>query len=182
MCSSNDKAVLNAIFNPELPSFQQEDALVTEENETPETPEEVEAAKLEVSGVTEAENNNLDKAIELFNDAINLAPSRASGYNNRAQVFQLRGDTQSALNDLNRAIELSKGKGKAASNAYCQRAMIHRLEGRDEEALSDFKLAAVNGSEFAKSQVVKLNPYAALCNQMLGDMMAKLQRGEPIGD
>lgn len=42
----------------------------------------------------------------------------------------------------------------------------------------DFEAAAKLGSEFAKAQLVQMNPYAALCNRMLRDVMGKLERGE----
>lgn len=48
----------------------------------------------------------------------------------------------------------------------------------DEEALSDFEAAASMGSEFAKEQVIAMNPYAALCNQMMSDMVKKIKAGE----
>jgi hypothetical protein len=35
------------------------------------------------------------------------------------------------LNDLNKAIELSEGKSKVACQAYTQRGLVERLEGRD---------------------------------------------------
>lgn len=53
------------------------------------------------------------------------------------------------------------------------------LTGMDEAALEDFKKAAKLGGQFAKEMVVALNPYAALCNQMLADMLKKVQSGEP---
>ena len=40
-------------------------------------------------------------------------------------------------------------------------------EGQDDEALEDFRDAAALGSAFAKSMLVELNPYAAMCNAML---------------
>ena len=52
------------------------------------------------------------------------------------------------------------------------------LPGDDERALEDFKMAAKLGSEFAKHQVMLMNPYAALCNQMLGEVMSRIKRGE----
>ncbi|PVD36967.1 hypothetical protein C0Q70_03960 [Pomacea canaliculata] len=54
-----------------------------------------------------------------------------------------------ALDDLNMAIVLSKGKGKAACQAFTQRGIIRRLEGDNEAALEDFKAAAHLGSELA---------------------------------
>ena len=50
--------------------------------------------------------------------------------------------------------------------------------GNDEEAIEDFKRAAALGSEFAKQQVVQLNPYAAMCNAMLSEMFQKIKSGE----
>lgn len=43
-------------------------------------------------------------------------------------------------------------------------------------ARDDFARAADLGSKFAKSQLVELNPYAALCNQMLRKVMSDLKQ------
>lgn len=51
------------------------------------------AKSLEVEGVKAAESGDLDTAIGLFTRAINIAPKWASGYNNRAQAYRLKGDT-----------------------------------------------------------------------------------------
>ena len=88
------------------------------------------------------------------------------------------GDISSALEDLNKAIELSRGKGAPAAQAYTQRGLIQRLNGAEEKALEDFTKAAELGSAFAKTMVVQMNPYAAMCNKMLADAINKL-KGEP---
>ncbi|XP_069805086.1 tetratricopeptide repeat protein 36 [Dendropsophus ebraccatus] len=80
-----------------------------------------------------------------------------------------------ALQDLNHAVELSKGMGIAGRQALVQRGLIFRLKGNDEAAREDFHKAAKLGSEFARQQLAQLNPYAALCNSMLKDMVKKLQ-------
>ncbi|KAF6024789.1 TTC36 [Bugula neritina] len=74
---------------------------------------------------------------------------------------------------------MSGGCGAAACQAFTQRAMIKRLQGDDEGCRADFKLAADLGSPFAKKQLVELNPYAALCNSMLAQMMKKTCQGKP---
>ena len=51
-----------------------------------------EAKRLEIEGVNAANGSDLGKAIEYFNRAIEIAPNRASGYNNRAQALRLKGD------------------------------------------------------------------------------------------
>ncbi|XP_078615910.1 tetratricopeptide repeat protein 36-like [Branchiostoma floridae x Branchiostoma japonicum] len=180
MATANDKRVLNSIFNPNLPFGDVvEDEEDSREGEGIEDNEAIkEAKRLELLAVQSAENGDIDQALDLFNQAVAVAPDWASGYNNRAQALRLRGDVLGALDDLNKAINLSQGKGKAACQAFTQRGLINRLEGRDEEALEDFKKAACLGSEFAKTQVVAMNPYAALCNQMLREVIGKLKRGE----
>jgi hypothetical protein len=40
-------------------------------------------------------------------------------------------------------------------------------DGDEEAALEDFKAAAGLGSGYAKSMLVEMNPYAAMCNAML---------------
>merc|ERR1712045_588896 len=88
---------------------------------------------------------------EVLNSILN--PERPSSYNNRAQALRMVGRPDSALKDLDTAIQLSKGKGKAGSNALCQRGVLLRKEGRDDDAMEDFKTAAKNGSGFAKAMV-----------------------------
>ena len=60
----------------------------------PETPELVEAKRLEVEGVRAAEARDLHAALDLFNAAVRTAPEHASAYNNRAQALRLMNDTK----------------------------------------------------------------------------------------
>jgi len=178
----HDNAVLTRIFNPNLPygDTYEEERLKNEDAVEVETDEIKEAKQLELEGVQQAEEGNVERALELFNQAIELAPTHASAYNNRAQALRLRGDTQGALQDLNKAIETSRGRGKAACQAYTQRGLIKRLEEDEEGAKEDFNNAANLGGQFAKQLLVAMNPYAALCNQMLSDVMSRMRQGEPI--
>lgn len=57
---------------------------------------------------------------------VSLAPLRPSSYNNRAQALRLAGRPDEALTDLNKAIELSGGEGRAGSAALCQRGVLYR--------------------------------------------------------
>lgn len=129
-----------------------------------------------------------------------MKPDRASSYNNRAQAYRLAGkvsgifrlllphfrqthwftnvllshSSTEAKADLDRAIDLTRGQGNVGSNALCQRALINYLNGQNEEALEDLKSAAEQGHPLASKLLVQLNPYAALCNQMLSQMIAQL--------
>ncbi|KAK3104779.1 hypothetical protein FSP39_009949 [Pinctada imbricata] len=212
--SSHDKAILNRIFNPNLPYGDVVEEEKPQEDEEIQTPAILEAKQLELQGVQAAESGDIQQALDIFSQAIQVLPSRASGYNNRAQALRLKGDVQGALEDLNKAIELSQGRGNAACQAYTQRGLIYKLEGMlymylaytqrglihklegklylaytqrgliyklegdEDKALEDFKCAANLGGQFAKQQVVAMNPYAALCNQMLCEMVKKVKSGE----
>ena len=84
---------------------------------------------------------------------------------------------EAAKQDLETAISLSNGQGKAAAQAYTQRALLKKVDGDNEGAYDDFKRAACLGNAFAKTQAIQMNPYAALCNQMLSQAVDKLKRG-----
>ena len=178
--ANTDEQILEVIFDPEasgvIPELElQEQVDEREQGDVGDVPR---AKELEVEAVKAAESGRLADALELLNRAVEVAPRYASPYNNRAQVYQLQKQVDLAMADLDRAIELSDGRGKAGEQAFVQRGMIWRLKGADEKALEDFKKAAKLGSKFAQTQAVKLNPYAALCNQMLAEVMGKVRRGE----
>jgi Flp pilus assembly protein TadD len=44
------------------------------------SPEEELAKNLEIQGINAANSSDFDKALELFNQAISIAPKRASGF------------------------------------------------------------------------------------------------------
>uniref|UniRef100_A0A1B0DI01 Tetratricopeptide repeat protein 36 n=2 Tax=Phlebotomus papatasi TaxID=29031 RepID=A0A1B0DI01_PHLPP len=72
------------------------------------------------------------------------------------------------------ALQLSGGTGRTGCRALCQRGLLRRKMGDDDAARDDFKTATNLGSKFARAQLIEMNPYAALCNQMLKDAFQKL--------
>jgi len=110
----------------------------------------------------------------LFNELIETSPLRASLYNNRAQLFQMLNKPDDAMSDLNQAIQHCVLSRKVASQAYAQRAVLYRVQGDNDAARLDFEKAASFGNAWAKRMAVQLNPYAALCNQMLAQAMKEL--------
>ncbi|KAK6618255.1 hypothetical protein RUM44_002706 [Polyplax serrata] len=180
MSTARDKAILNSILNPFLPvDFEREEESVVRNDDPGDLTEEVLKAKqLEKEAISMADKGRVKDAVATFGNAIHLAPHLPSLYNNRAQAHRLLGDTHSALDDLNMAITLSKGEGRSACQAFCQRGLIRRKNGEEEKAQDDFKMAARLGSPFAKMVLVQSNPYAALCNDMLSQVLQKLAKGE----
>ena len=93
---SNDDRVLDVIFNPTLPDLasnldvSEQDQLAEDEQIDAEILNQVK--EMEIEGVKAAESGNLDRSLQVFNNAINLAPSYAASYNNRAQLHRIRGN------------------------------------------------------------------------------------------
>lgn len=179
MTSQNDAVVLNAVFNPHSP-FELHPACqeVSKDTDTINSPP-PEVKQLEIDAVNAAQGGDFTASMELFDKVIAMAPKYASVYNNRAQLFRLQGDNERAMEDLNNAIKLSEGKGLPASQAYVQRGLLHQLNGNCEDHANDFRAAAGLGNNFAKNQLVSMNPYAALCNQMLGEVFSRVRNGQP---
>ncbi|KAE9555788.1 hypothetical protein FO519_001002 [Halicephalobus sp. NKZ332] len=180
MTTANDRAVLNMILNPLLPNepFDENGNSGPLPDPFENLPNISECRELEKQGVQAAEKKDAALSIQFFTKAIEICPENPSPYNNRAQAYRLENKIDEALLDLNKSIELSKGQGKAACQAFSQRAMIHLLKENKEESKNDFQKAADLGSSFAKMQLVAMNPYAAMCNKMLSEVMDKLRKGE----
>lgn len=120
-----------------------------------------------------AETKNLDESFRLFDEALKQAPESPSILNDRAQALRLANRDEEALKDLHLAVELSRGEGRAGTQALCQRGALYRWMEQDDEARKDFARAAKAGSSFAKAQLIALNPYAAMCNAMLREITSK---------
>ncbi|XP_075162225.1 tetratricopeptide repeat protein 36 homolog [Haematobia irritans] len=183
--SPHDQQVLESIFNPlELTSSLAPEHINADSTEVLvdaddyEYPREiVEKSKaLEIEAVKRIEENHLDPmALGKFAEALALTPKRASIYNNRAQALRLAGKDQEAFEDLNKAIEYGCTQLKTKCHAYCQRGVLFRKMEKLDEARRDFEEAAKLGSKFAKTQLVEINPFAALCNQMLRQAFDQLK-------
>ncbi|XP_013929452.1 PREDICTED: tetratricopeptide repeat protein 36 isoform X1 [Thamnophis sirtalis] len=177
MVTIKDRAVLQTIFHPNVPfdeDYQEEPGKQQAIQEGGFDPELLrQATHLEAQGIAAAEGGDLGLALEKLSQAIQLLPARASAFNNRAQALRLKGDVAKALEDLEAALKLSRGAGPVARQGFVQRGLIQRLQGEDEAARSSFEQAAALGSSFARRQLALMNPYAALCNQMLSEVMRK---------
>ena len=92
-----------------------------------------------------------DNAIAAYTQAILLDPSNAEAYNNRAYTYMMQQDYQSALNDLNRAIEIRPDYAHALMN----RGDIYNYDEVDRAlAIADYeRLIALGPSATADTQV-----------------------------
>ncbi|XP_034831722.1 tetratricopeptide repeat protein 36 [Maniola hyperantus] len=171
--SDRDRAVLRSIFDPTATIgdvADDGDNFVDDDQDSTETEQQSKALCLQ--GVQLAEAGKYEEALTLLSKGIEIAPERAAGYNDRGQLFRLMKRDQDAMKDLDHVLQVTEGKAtRARALALCQRGVLSRKRGSDDEARAAFAEAAKLGSGFAKKQVVELNPYAALCNQMLSQVM-----------
>lgn len=124
------------------------------------------------------EGENKLEALKWANKSVELAPFRASSYNNRAVVhrqFQTEESDELALKDLDKAIELSKGVGMAGKQAFNQRASLKIRDGGKNDALVDLHKSASMGDEWAKNVIVQCNDMQKMCGKAVNEMMQQYQ-------
>ncbi|XP_023159519.2 tetratricopeptide repeat protein 36 homolog [Drosophila hydei] len=178
--SPHDQQVLDSIFNPlELSGIGAHNVQIEAEmellDEEPQSPLLPASRELELEAVRLAERGELEQALLAFEKALYLM-KRASILNNRAQALRLAKRDQEALADLNRALELATEKqARTKCHAHCQRGVLYRKLENLDAARADFEAAAQLGSKFAREQLVEINPFAALCNQMLRQAFDQLK-------
>jgi tetratricopeptide (TPR) repeat protein len=186
----DDNQVLDMVFNEDTPST----STSTSSSSTPQQQHQIDSRdigdgidinididprtlqqikELNMDAITLCDRENgYEQAIQILTDAIKLSPLYAATYNNRAQVYTLMKEYQSAMKDLNQSIEYSgRHDINTCKQSYIQRGMLNQLMGDSHSALYDFQIAAKLGSTFARRESVRLNPYSALCNQYLTDML-----------
>lgn len=133
---------------------------------------------LELLAIEQAENDKTFLALETIDKAIDLCPKylRASLYNNKAQILRLIGGDdriKEGLEVLDSAINLSKtaNNNQILRLSSAQRAWIHFRAGKSEEAFKDFELAGKLGCGESRKMAVRCNPYAAMCNQFMQEIL-----------
>jgi tetratricopeptide (TPR) repeat protein len=90
-----------------------------------------------------------DLAIADYDEAIRLAPNRASAYLKRARAFLAKGDLDKVFADLSEAIRLEPGNPRA----YEIRAEAHDFLGDADAAEADRrKVTELKGEEYGDSR------------------------------
>ncbi|KAG0334691.1 Tetratricopeptide repeat protein 36 [Podila humilis] len=169
--SAKDAKILDMVFNPEgtmLPDKETETMLRMIE------PELLKKLKdLESEAVLLAEKDDINGAIGKFTEIIDLCPTYASAYNNRAQAYRIQENNEAAIKDLDKAIEHGNGQTAILKQAYTQRAIIKKLKGDKDGAQVDFERGARFGNPVAKAISVQDNPISQLCGAMVMEMLNK---------
>ena len=115
---------------------------------------------------------NVDRALQDFTKAIELAPENASAYNERGEIYAKKGDTERAMQDFAKAIALEPDD----TWAYTNRGDLHADKRRYDQAIADFTKAievdatnvwAVNNRAWAHLNSGKANQALADANRAL---------------
>ena len=88
--------------------------------------------------------NKLGISIDLLNELINADSDDKLAFLARGSVYLKTGDTDKAVGDFTRAIEIDSKHPKA----YHLRGLAHEMAGDDDEALKDFSQAIEIDSEY----------------------------------
>jgi tetratricopeptide (TPR) repeat protein len=117
--------------------------------------------------------NDLDKALDDYNQAIALNPNNAGAYVDRALVLARKGDVENAMKDYAEAIKLNPQQWQA----YFNRAAELKELGKLREALADLDHVTMLNPKFVGSYMSRANIYnrQGQLDKAISDYNAALQ-------
>jgi tetratricopeptide (TPR) repeat protein len=123
---------------------------------------------------------DLDKAMQDYNEAINLDPKNAGAYVNRASELARQGDFEAAMKDYAKAIALNPRQW----HAYFNRAAELRDSGKLRDAVDDLNEVVKLNPEFVGAYMNRGNIYAreGELEKAIADYSAALQRDSNLTD
>lgn len=88
-----------------------------------------------LDGVSSLNLNRPEEALESFNRAIDIDPTKADGYLGRANALNTLKRFEEALLDYNKALEIDP----TLANAYVNRGSAYSHRGQYEKAIADYE-------------------------------------------
>ena len=124
-------------------------------------------------GTAYSAKGDLDRALQDYNQAIELDPRNAGAYVNRALALARRGESEAAMKDYAKAISLNPQQWEA----YFNRAAELIEHGKFEDALVDLNEVPRINPKFAGTYVNRGNIYVrqGKLEEAIGDYNAALQ-------
>ena len=113
-------------------------------------------------GLIAMQQQDLDTALDRFDQMVKYAPEFAEGWNKRATVYYMRGEYQESVADIERVLELEPRHFGALSGL----GMIYEELERNEQALLAFQAA------------LQVNPFLPGAKQRL-ELLRKKIKGSP---
>ena len=98
--------------------------------------------------LTALNNNELDKAQDLFDQFTNRKPGLAGGYSNLALIYYKKAEFEHSMQQVNRAIELNPNQVQALNI----RAQLYIRQGKIQEAKDDYLKAVELKPDYINAQ------------------------------
>jgi len=98
----------------------------------------------------------VSQGVDYFTQALERSPN-AGDYNNRALVWEFRGDLDKAMTDYNKSIRLDP----KYPSAYNNRGMIWAQQGKYDQAIADFDQAIKLDAKYVDAYYNRSNAYYA---------------------
>lgn len=129
----------------------------------------------EIEAIKMADCKQFDQALKTLEDISNRYPDHPSPLNNQAQILRLLQKNEEAMDILNYILDKYSTDDfpVVLKQTFCQRAWLHLRNGRLHEAKQDFEASLALGNEGARKMLPRCDPYAAMCNAMLCEIMQK---------
>ena len=109
-------------------------------------------------GLSYADVNDIDRAIQDYDQAIALDPGHASAFNNRGNAYKDLGQYEHALGDYDKAILLDPGY----ATAFYNRGILHRKMRDPASAVSDYDQAIRHDPDMSVAYHNRGNAYEDL--------------------
>lgn len=149
------------------------------ETATPSLPDTKEVAEAEIlfeKGIEFGKQNKFPKAVESFNKAIKLNPSRADYYASRGHANYYMKQYSKAIDDYTKAIE----KNPSFALAYSMRGLSRTRSGRYAQAIEDFNKAITFGPN--EADYYKGRGFTYLHLKQPGPMCLDYKKACDLGD
>jgi tetratricopeptide (TPR) repeat protein len=85
--------------------------------------------------------------LTLWSDVVSKSPNKARGYYSLGSIFDITGDKEQALKNLNKALELQP----AYAEAYNNRGLFYKRNGNYDEAIKDLNKAIAFRPQFSEA-------------------------------
>lgn len=103
------------------------------------------AIKLANEAISNAKEGNLDNAIRLYTECLEITFEPAYMYHGRGKVYGLKGDFPRSISDISKALELNPSPQSFAAQCYNDRAIAYLQSGDPEKSWKDTEKAISMG-------------------------------------
>ncbi len=112
------------------------------------------------SGKKALENKHWTEAISFFDKSLKTNPDNVAAYLGKSKASLQLGNLDKALEEANKAIQM-----KPSAQAFGQKAIIEKVQGKTEEAMKDFSKAIDLDKNFAWAYAQRADMYSRMKDQ-----------------